>query len=59
MQVAELEDVQTYLTGSLPLGLETNEGVSGAILNMERDQLSLDYLSRYPGLVGEITPRAR
>jgi zinc protease len=56
VQIDELEDVQAYLTGSLPLSLETNEGVAGVILNIERYQLGLDYLSRYPDLVREITP---
>jgi zinc protease len=53
----ELADVQTYLVGSLPLSLETNEGVAGAILNMARYELGLDYLSRYPDLVNQVTPR--
>ncbi len=57
VEAAELEDVQTYLTGSLPLSLETNEGVAGAILNIEQHDLGLDYLSRYPKLVREITPK--
>ena len=52
----ELSDVQTYLTGSLPLSLETNEGVAGAILNMARYDLGLDYLSRYPDLIQQVTP---
>jgi zinc protease len=56
VEITELEDVQTYLTGSLPLSLETNEGVASAILNMEQHQLGLDYLTRYPDLVREITP---
>jgi zinc protease len=51
----ELADVKTFITGSLPLRLETNEGVAGAILNMEQYQLGLDYLARYPGLIREIT----
>jgi zinc protease len=51
----ELADVHAYLTGSLPLSLETNEGVSGAILNMEQNQLGFDYLARYPHLIYEIT----
>ncbi len=56
VDVAELMDVQTFLTGSLPLSLETNEGVAAAILNMEQHQLGLDYLYRYPSLVREVTP---
>jgi zinc protease len=38
------------------LSLETNEGVAGAILNIEQYDLGLDYLHRYPGLINEITP---
>ncbi len=55
VEAEELADVQTYLTGSLPLRLETNEGVAGAILNMEQHDLGLDYLSRYPALIHAIT----
>jgi zinc protease len=56
VEAVELEDVQANLTGSLPLSLETNEGVAGAILNIEQYDLGLDYLSRYPGLINAITP---
>jgi zinc protease len=52
----ELADNQAYLTGSLPLRLETNEGVAQALLDMERYGLGLDYLQRYIGLINEITP---
>jgi zinc protease len=52
----ELADSQAFLVGSLPLRLETNEGVSRAILNIERHGLGLDYLQRYAGLIREITP---
>jgi zinc protease len=51
----ELDDSKAFITGSLPLRLETNEGVAQAILNMERYELGLDYLQRYADLVGEIT----
>ncbi|MBN1658484.1 MAG: insulinase family protein [Anaerolineae bacterium] len=52
----ELADSQAYLTGSMPLRLETNEGVAGAILEMERYGLGLDYLQRYSDLVRAVTP---
>ena len=55
VQVEELEDVQVYLTGSLPLSLERNEGVAGIILGMEQHQLGLDFLTRYPKLVHSVT----
>jgi zinc protease len=51
----ELNDNRAFITGSLPLRLETNEGVARAILDMERYGLGLDYLQRYKGLIGEIT----
>ena len=52
----ELADSQAFLVGSLPLRLETNEGVARAILEMELYDLGLDYLQRYEGLIREITP---
>lgn len=51
----ELADSQAYLTGSMPLHLETNEGISATLLQMERHELGLDYLQRYEGLVRAIT----
>lgn len=52
----ELSDSQAFLTGSMPLRLETNEGVARTILSMERYELGLDYLQRYKGLIDAITP---
>jgi zinc protease len=51
----ELADSQSYLTGSMPLGLETNEGVVGTLLNIERHKLGLDYLLRYTDLVNSVS----
>lgn len=51
----ELSDSQAYLTGSMPLQLETNEGVARTLLSMERYALGLDYLERYKGLIYEVT----
>lgn len=47
----DLADSQSFLTGTLPLRLETNEGVVSALLDMERYELGLDYLQRYASLV--------
>ncbi len=52
----ELGDSQAYLTGSMPLHLETNGGVAGTILSMERYGLGLDYVQRYEELISEVTP---
>ena len=54
--VAELSDSQAYLTGVMPLTLETNEGVASALLNMEWHGLGLDYLRRYRDLIYAVTP---
>jgi len=51
----ELDDSRAFLTGSLPLRLEANEGVAGALLEMQRYGLELDYLMRYSDLVGGVT----
>lgn len=51
----ELADNQANFIGRLPLQLESNEGVAGAIVNAERHGLGLDYYQRYPGLVAAVT----
>jgi zinc protease len=51
----ELDDSKAFLTGSLPLRLETNEGMAAALLEMERYGLGLDYLQRYPDLIHGVT----
>jgi zinc protease len=51
----ELGDSQANYIGRLPLSLESNSGVAGALINLERYQLGLDYYRLYAGLVGAIT----
>jgi zinc protease len=51
----ELEDTKTHYIGRLPLSLESNGGVAGALLNLERYDLGLDYYRRYPELISAIT----
>jgi zinc protease len=53
----ELADNKAFITGSLPLRLETNDGVAGVILDMELYGLGLDYLERYSDMINAITPR--
>jgi zinc protease len=53
----ELEDNQANFIGRLPLQLETNEGVAGAIVNAERHALGMDYYQRYPGLVASFAAK--
>ncbi len=47
----ELADSQANFIGRLPLSLESNAGVAGALLNIDRFDLGLDYYQRYDGLV--------
>lgn len=51
----ELEDNKAFLIGSLPLRLETNEGIAGVLVDMELFELGLDYLERYPDLIAGLT----
>lgn len=53
--VEELADSQANFIGRLPLTLESNGGVAGALLNLERYDLGLDYYRRYPDLVRAVT----
>ena len=51
----ELEDCKHYLTGSLPLRLETNDGVASLLADIEWQELGLDYLQRYTGIINGLT----
>jgi zinc protease len=50
----ELNDSKANYIGRLPLSLETNGGVAGALLHLEHYQLGLDYYQRFTGLISEI-----
>ncbi len=52
----ELADNKSFITGSLPLRLETNDGVASVLLDMELYGLGIDYLQRYTDLIHSITP---
>ena len=51
----ELSDSQANFVGRLPLSLESNGGVAGSLLNIERFDLGLDYYRQYPDMVQEVT----
>lgn len=50
----ELSDVQANFIGRLPLQLESNEGVAGALIHIERHDLGLDYYQKYPQRVAAV-----
>jgi len=52
----EFANNKVYVTGSLPLHLETNGGIASNVLNMEFHDLGLDYLAQYADRINRITP---
>lgn len=51
----DLANSQSSMTGSMPLRLETNEGIASTLLNMEQYDLGFDYLLRYADMVNAVT----
>jgi len=51
----ELSDSQANFVGRLPLALESNAGVAGALLNLERYNLGLNYYRNYAEQINAIT----
>jgi zinc protease len=51
----ELEESQANFIGRLPLSMESNQGVAGAMINMERFQLGLDYYRTFPAAIAAVT----
>jgi len=51
----ELEDCKSHLIGSLPLKLESNEGVASIMSEIEIYRLGWDYLHRFADLVNSVT----
>jgi len=52
---AELNDARDYLTGSFPLRFDTMSKVANFLAQAEHFELGLDYIQRYPDLIGRIT----
>jgi zinc protease len=51
----ELADSKANFIGRLPLSLESNIGVAGALLHLDKHNLGLDYYVRYPDTINAIT----
>lgn len=52
----ELNDSKAYRTGSLPVSLETNDGIAGIISDIVLYDLGLDYLFRFSDIVNAVSP---
>ena len=51
----ELDEARDFVTGSLALRLETNDGVAATLGDIELFGLGLDYLQRYPDIIRSVT----
>jgi zinc protease len=52
---AALDDAKTYLTGSFPLRLTSNDGIAAMLVTMQVDRLGIDYLERRNGYIEAVT----
>lgn len=50
----ELAENQDNFVGRLPLSMESNGGVAGALMNIERHALGLDYYREYEGRIRSV-----
>jgi zinc protease len=51
----ELAKTKTYLKGSFALGLDTSTKIAGQLVQMQVDNLGIDYIERRPALIDAIT----
>jgi zinc protease len=51
----ELADAKTYLTGSFPLRLTTNDQIAGILVTMQVNDLGIDYLERRNEYIEAVT----
>lgn len=55
IDAAELEDAKTYLTGSFPLRLTSNDQIAGMLVGIQVHDLGLDYIDRRNDYVDAVT----
>jgi zinc protease len=52
---ATLDDAKTYLTGSFPLRLTSNDSIANMLVAMQVDRLGIDYIERRNDYIEAIT----
>ncbi len=52
---AELADAKTYLTGSFPLRLDTNDKIAGMLVAIQLEDLGIDYLDKRNDYIEAVT----
>jgi zinc protease len=51
----ELTRAKTYLKGTFALGLDTSNRIAGQLVQMQTDNLGIDYIERRAGLIDAVT----
>ena len=51
----ELTKAKTYLKGSFALGLDTSSKIANQLVQMQLDNLGIDYIERRPALIEAVT----
>jgi zinc protease len=51
----EFAKAKTYLKGSFALGLDTSNRIAGTLVQIQIDNLGIDYIERRPGLIDAVT----
>jgi zinc protease len=52
---AELKDAKTYLTGSFPLQFDSTGHIAGLLVQIQQENLGIDYLDRRNALIESVT----
>jgi zinc protease len=55
VSAAQLADAKTYLTGSFPLRLTSNDQIASLLVSMQVDDLGIDYLEKRNGYIEAVT----
>jgi zinc protease len=53
----ELADAKTYLTGSLPVSLDSSNSIAGLLYGLQIDRQTPDYLDKRSSLIAAVTPQ--
>ncbi len=51
----ELNDARSFLTGSFPLKIDSNNKIAGFLTSVEYYNLGLDYIEKYPAYINAVT----
>jgi zinc protease len=51
----ELDEAKTYLTGSYPLGFDSNTNIASRLLSIQQDDLGIDYVNRRNDMIEAVT----